>query len=402
MDYAVRLFVDNLTCPFCTKRPIFVGGLSGLCLRVPKKFGIYPVIVLQMSQAVPMELTLCDITALDYWRRASTPSLYGLFSSSVSFVPADMLDQAWPSRRRPLPSMAPDCDAIESLMRLGVIEDGHDVHVLVGDMDSRRRLRGVVCHLNSRPLPAGCLFPAVCRGEVIDGLSVCSPELAFLQALSRLTRAEALQLGLELCGTFRRANGEVVYGCEPITSAHAIRRFAALFDGFRNVKALRSVARYVANGSGSPAEAAIYCSLILPARYGGSGFEMPILNHEISLNTEAATLLGRETITPDIYWDGVAFEYDSLTFHSLQEQQEYDERRRNAYAAMGIPVVVGRPRHLRSVVRFEAITGALRRNLDKRVYRLPSDYESKRAHLLSELFGYWMHRNEWSDPLTHF
>ena len=140
----------------------------------------------------------------------------------------------------------------------------------------------------------------------------------------------------------------------------------------------------------------------MPARYGGSGFEMPILNHEISLNTEAATLLGRETITPDIYWDGVAFEYDSLTFHSLQEQQEYDERRRNAYAAMGIPVVVGRPRHLRSVVRFEAITGALRRNLDKRVYRLPSDYESKRAHLLSELFGYWMHRNEWSDPLTHF
>ena len=64
-DYAVRLFVDNLTCPFCTKRPIFVGGLSGLCLRVPKKFGIYPVVVLRMSQAVPMELTLCDITALD-------------------------------------------------------------------------------------------------------------------------------------------------------------------------------------------------------------------------------------------------------------------------------------------------------------------------------------------------
>lgn len=194
--YAVRLYVDNLKCLFCTKRPIFVGGLSGLCLRVPELFGYYLVSVLRMSQAVPMELTLCDITALDYWRRASTPSLYGLFSSSVSFVPADMLEQAWPSRRRPLPSKVPDCDAIESLMRLGVIEDGHDVHVLVGDMDSRRRLRGVVCHLNSRPLPAGCLFPVVCRGKAIDGLSVCSPELAFLQALSRLTRPRRFSLDL--------------------------------------------------------------------------------------------------------------------------------------------------------------------------------------------------------------
>lgn len=159
--------------PILHRAPHFCRRLVGSVSAGAREFGIYPVAVPRMSHAVPMKLTLCDITALDYWRRASTPSLYGLFSSSVSFVPADMLEQAWPSRRRPLPSKAPDCDAIESLMRLGVIEDGYDVHVLVGDMDSRRRLRGVVCHLNSHPLPAGCLFPVVCRGKAIDGLSVC-------------------------------------------------------------------------------------------------------------------------------------------------------------------------------------------------------------------------------------
>lgn len=350
-----------------------------------------------------MKLTLCDITALNYWRRASTPSRYGLFSASTSFVPSDLDDDAWPPRRSSLSVAPPDMGTIELLDRMSVVDTNQTTHLLVGGEDGKRRLRGVVCHQTAASLPRGCLYPIVARGGIVDGCFVCSPELAFAQVLRRLTLSEELQLGLELCGSFRRVDGGSVYGCRSLMTSRSFAKFAEQLQGVADAREMKRVARYLGDGSGSAAEAAIVTALSLPRRYGGFGLSDPLLNEEIELNDAASMLLGRSTMSPDARWGDTAFEYDSLKFHSLEEQQEYDERRRNAYAAMGMCVVVGKPRHMRTDARFEAIAEAIYKNAGPRVCRRPLQLESKRSSLLSETLAYWrVDPEEWVDPLEHF
>lgn len=246
-----------------------------------------------------MKLTLCDITALNFWRRASTPSRYGLFSASTSFVPSDLDDDAWPPRRSSLSVAPPDMGTIELLDRMSVVDTNQTTHLLVGGEDGKRRLRGVVCHQTAASLPRGCLYPIVARGGIVDGCFVCSPELAFAQVLRRLTLSEELQLGLELCGSFRRVDGGSVYGCRSLMTSRSFAKFAEQLQGVADAREMKRVARYLGDGSGSAAEAAIVTALSLPRRYGGFGLSDPLLNEEIELNDAASMLLGRSTMSPD-------------------------------------------------------------------------------------------------------
>lgn len=70
---------------------------------------------------------------------------------------------------------------------------------------------------------------------------------------------------------------------------------------------------------------------------------------------------------------------------------------------MGMCVVVGKPRHMRTDARFEAIAEAIYKNTGPRVCRHPLQLESKRSALLLETLAYWrVDPEEWVDPLEHF
>ena len=163
---------------------------------------------------------------------------------------------------------------------------------------------------------------------------------------------------------------------------------------------MKGVLPLVLQGSASPAESRIALALALPWRLGGSNLGVPKLNQEIALNREAEILHGRDSITPDFLFVGssgkvkLAVEYDSKKYHSAVEQAEYDEKRRNTYAAMGMHCVVLKPWHLKDMRRFDAVVKSMARILGRRAQHLPADYDNRRWGLLCELLEPWQ-RGGW-------
>ena len=243
----------------------------------------------------------------------------------------------------------------------------------------------------SAALPKGSLL------RVAKGVFVCSPELAFLREASRgADDVELLELGFELCGTYRMIDGMPHYDLEPLTSASRIRNFINRTDGIQGRRAALQACQWLLDGSGSPAETALAIVLGLPYRKGGFGLRDFVLNREITLNESAAHLLGRQTMRPDIYFVPTRHpvEFDGRMFHSGNDQLEFDQRRRAAYDAMGMGVTVLTTRHLLNTSLLNEEMKALRRNVGQRQNRVPANYDMLQAELFANAFRYWqdLHR----------
>ena len=274
------------------------------------------------------------------------------------------------------------------------------VDVLVTGVADRRLLANVTCHVCAQPLPARSLHPLPLGVASPASVFVCSPELALLQVAADMSRAsgkwrlELLQLLTEFCGTFRIIGDETHYKCPPLTSAKALSSFVRSASGLYGSRNLEAVLPYVLDGAASPPEASLGLALSLPLKYGGEGLGSPELNRTLETNEAARIILGRDTITPDILYrsrharrGGLPIEYDSVQFHSSREQAEYDELRRNAYAAMGMSCLLVKPRHLRSLTAFDAVAQTVRKNVGVRARPEPTGYLEKRRELHATLFG---------------
>lgn len=274
---------------------------------------------------------------------------------------------------------------LDDLSSWGAMGEG-DVHLLVTSRDRQRRLRGAHVHLLSVPVPAGSFVRSL--GQVY----VVCPELLFVMRAAKLGLVALLELGHELCGTYRLSeDGTATYNVKPLTSASALKSFARRCKGLTGVKrALRAV-QWIADGSRSPAETALSIAFRLPYRHGGYSLGSPLLNHEITLSGPAALILGRDTISPDLYWPEARHpcEYDSRQFHSSREQADYDERRRNAYSAMGMSVTVLRSRHFLDLSVLDAMVSSIRRNTRHRQNSVPDDYDERRRKMFDEVFRRW-------------
>lgn len=322
-----------------------------------------------------MEAVICDITALNYWRTRSD----SLGSSSSR-------GRAVPERRSHLEVDAPSAATVDYIKSLGLANDG-DVHLLVGSSEQRRLLNGARVELIGSELPSRSFVRALAQ------IYTVSPELLFLMSARRLSFVELLELGHELCGTYRLTSPHVTYGVEPLSSVAALRNYAQKAKGIHGRGVALRACKYLADGSASPAETALSIAFRLPHRYGGYGLGNPLLNQEIPLNASASKLLGwQTTIKPDFYWKASHFpsEYDSGLYHSDREQADTDERRRNAYAALGMNVVVVRPRHLCSIDLLDEIANTIRKNIGLRLNHLPAGYAELHSNLFEEVFRYWI------------
>lgn len=321
-----------------------------------------------------MEAVLCDISALEYWR-----------SRSELLGSPDAPRNAVPRRRGRLRVDAPCASIARDLRQWGAVGEG-TVHLLVGKQGLKRHLDGVCVHLLSTEVPAGSFV------RVAGQVYVVCPELLFVMMAPRLSLIQLLELGHELCGTYRLlSDEEAVYDVRPLTNVSELRAFARKCRGMHGRSAALRALQWIADGSRSPAETALSIVFRLPYRHGGYSLGSPLLNHTISLNEAASRILGRDTITPDLYWPGARHpcEYDSTQFHSTREQAEYDERRRNAYGAMGMGVTVFRPRHVLDGDLMDKMAASVRRNCHMRVHRRPDDYDQRHAALLDEVFRRW-------------
>lgn len=341
-----------------------------------------------------MDIVYSHWLALNYWRRASARGSLGSLWGLSPVVPDDTQSQALPRRRSSLAVRPPSSAVIDRLDALGLWLDSPS-DLLVARRQDRRSLRDVRCHVCTTSLPAKCLHPIVHRGRPVPGAFACSPELAFVQVAPGLELPELVLLGLELCGSYRRIHGdgenETAFKCPPVTSRARLERFVAKAGGMRGRdNALRAL-RWIRDGSASPAESVLATLFTLPWRYGGANLGTFSLNSTLRLDASAAMLFGRDEITPDILFDDPRYpvEYDSKKFHSTVEQAEFDERRRNAYASLGMGCTVIRPRHMNADHKIDAVTEAIRRNLNRRVQRLPESYDEAHENLLAMLLRPW-------------
>ena len=320
-----------------------------------------------------MEAVLCDRDALDFWRTRSEP-LIGTANPLASL----------PTRRAVPDIGAPTASLLADIKSWG-LSHFEDVHLMVSSSADRRSLKGAVYLLHSGTVPARSFARAA--GQVY----VVCPELLFIQMAQKLSLVELLELGYELCGTYRMTRERPTYGVEPLTSVSKLKAYIQRAEGVRGRKIARCAVQWIADGSASPAETALAIVFKLPYRKGGFGLGGFVMNPELELNEEAARILGRDTIRPDLYWAEARHpaEYDSPLFHSSREQAEYDERRRNAYDAMGMGVSIFKSRHLCSDDLMDAMAQGVRRHVGARQNRLPADYEAEHRRLLAEVFRYW-------------
>ena len=326
-----------------------------------------------------MEAILCGLTALRYWR--------GRPDATMSMLGTGPL---LPKRRAHLNVGAPTASIVRDVRDLNLGGDG-PVCLLVGDRSSKRNLKGARITVISHEVPGRSL------ARVTDQVYVVAPELLFLMAAERLSLVELLELGHELCGTYRMTDPRPTYGVVPLTCVSSIRQYARKAEGLRRRRRALLACKYLADGSASPAETALSIMFRLPLRYGGFGLGNPLLNHEISLNEGASLLLGgQKTIRPDFYWSHARYpvEYDSTLHHSTKEENDADERRRNAYAALGMGVTVVRPRHMHRIDLLDEIASSIRKNTGIRVYHLPANYGEAHRKLFEEACRFWIHARE--------
>jgi hypothetical protein len=322
-----------------------------------------------------MEAVLCDGSALRYWR-THVDTRVSVTGSGTRL----------PKRRAHLNVDAPSAATVRDLRDLRLCGD-ETVCLLVGDSSSKHRLKGARVRIISHELPSRSVVRV--GGEVY----VVAPELLFLMAAERLSLVELLELGHELCGTYRMTDPMPTYGVGPLTRVSSIKSYALKAEGISGRRRALLACQYLADGSGSPAESTLSIMFRLPLRYGGYGLGDPLLNHEIELNEGASRLLGgQRTIRPDFFWRRAHYpvEYDSTLYHSTKEENDADERRRNAFAALGMGVTVVRPRHLQDIALLDEIAASIRKNIGLYVSRLPANYQETHRKLFEEACRFWI------------
>lgn len=264
------------------------------------------------------------------------------------------------------------------------IRQGDLVHLLVARRLRERTFDNVKCHSIAVEEGLAPLFL-----EIEPGLCVTSPELTFLMAANELDFISLVLLGYELCGCYSLAPqwDGVLSMRHPLTSVERISALAELVS-VKGVGLARRALQYVVDGSGSPQETALSMMFSLPKKYGGFGFEQPRLNLRLELSESASAVWPRGNAF-DLVWESarVVVEYDGEAGHTLFEQTERDNTRRNALAVDGYALFVLTKSQVNNVEGFYSIAKAMAKLLNYDLRIRDDDFWGKhlalRARVLS-------------------
>lgn len=198
-------------------------------------------------------------------------------------------------------------------------------------------------HKQYRQLPHHALYP------LWDGVFVSSPELCLVQMCQSLEFAGALELGMELCGTYAlRPEGleDMAQRDNALIDAEALRRRLQSWSGFNGLPLARKAVKYVTGGSASPMETKLYLLLCLPLQYGGYNLGRPELNPELDLEPWEMEILRCTKVKPDMLWrkQGLVIEYDG---------RQHEEERQSKHDALRITILEGRGYTVRRVKRHQ-------------------------------------------------
>lgn len=162
--------------------------------------------------------------------------------------------------------------------------DGSLIHATVAHARLRRAGGGIETSVRKGPFHPRSFM------RIEDGLYVSTPEMAFCEMASVLSLERLIALGLELCGTYRRAStfGLARYDAIPLTSPGALASFIEKSPQFKGVKKARRALPLILAGSASPRESVLAMLLCLPYSLGGYGLPHPTMNAEMPLPKNVA------------------------------------------------------------------------------------------------------------------
>ena len=262
--------------------------------------------------------------------------------------------------------------------------EGLPLTLVVADAASRGKSKLVECHVWTAPASTQSFARAG------GGLYVSSAEACFLQLATRLSPAQLILLGYELCGTYaldeRHPNGFRKRE-KPLTCVAVLRRYLQKAAGMKGSgQALRAL-RFVADRSASPMESVLAMLLCLPTALGGYAIELPRLNRQVKMPENVRRATGRVRCFCDLCWSEakLAVEYESDSFHTEAEDVARDSKRRAALARAGYTVVTVTWAQVRDARELDEVARVLARHLGRRLRISRSDWLSRRFELRSEI-----------------
>ena len=238
-------------------------------------------------------------------------------------------------------------------------------------------------HYQYQQLPHHALYP------LWDGVHVVSPELCLVQMCQSMPFAEALELGMEMCGTYavRPGSAEGMASRDyTLIDAESLIRHLQTWRGLKGLQLARKVAKYVAGKSASPMETKLYLLLCLPLQYGGYNLGHPELNPELPLTRREMAILGTTKVKPDMLWrrQKLIVEYDG---------RQHEEEHQSKHDALRITVLEGKGYTVRRVMRhqlynplaFDSFASSIRSFLGIRQRPTTLKHQRSREELRSRL-----------------
>ncbi len=257
------------------------------------------------------------------------------------------------------------------------------VHFVTGCAGQNRSIRSYAGHLTQLGIPERSLI------KIADGIWVCAPELAFVQMAACINRMPLIELGFELCGTYRtpRTGAPAAYDSPAMTSAAALESFLAHTARIPGERRARRCVERIADGAASPREAKLLILLSFPKSMGGYGLGRPVMNVSVPTDEEAFAICRKNHLKCDITWLGtkIDLEYQSRFAHEGEQARISDSRRANALAAMGWTVIGFTNEEMDGISACDTLADRLRAELGIRKRPDPAQYERLKNTLRWEL-----------------
>lgn len=320
-----------------------------------------------------MDIVIGHETALEFWR---SPRGNALFRAGAlkRKVPPSFLEApaSRPAMRLPV-AVRTDLGALASCF------SQKPLHLIVPHAACRTRRKDVVCHVMTGKVATSHFY------KIAEGVYASSPEAVFAQAAAVLQVEHLIQLGFELCGTYRRSplfEGGCAFDQPVLASVAALGTCLEATPGARGGVAGRRALPYVLAASASPMETVVAMLLCLPPRWGGYGLPLPQMNDPVSIPSGVRGVGVGRPARCDLYWKSAKLdvEYDGRV-HDSPNEHARDAARRTALGYKGITVITVRREQLYSQAEFDKMVVAIRRHLGVRVRPQASDWQRKMMKL---------------------
>lgn len=323
-----------------------------------------------------MDIFIGYNSALQFWRENRVRG-YSL-RDRKSIASAARRNKSLPSK-----TLKPDVAQIKAFGRPSGIRDDL-MTVIVRSPEMRVRTKSLL----ARVWPNNRTWMFV---RIDDVYLVSVPEACFVQLAHDLDLVALIQIGYELCGTYSMLPGFTSYDACQIASANSISRVANSLKGIRGYRNARLAARYIVDGSASPAETQLCMMLTLPSRFGGYGLPAPALNQEIKIPEQFQRRIGHRVFRCDLLWTTekgrVAVEYKSNEWHLNEKSMTSDARRNNALKELGVNVIEITAAQLYDANAMEEVVVQISKAIGHRYRYRARNQISKRFELRNALLG---------------